>query len=242
LAAAVRERAVRGSAVVKIMVSGGAMTAGSDLLELQFTVEDVALVVSLAHRAGLPVTAHAHSVPAVEACLAAGVDGIEHCTCLTADGLAAPAHLLEGLARLQTWVCPTLGRVPGSAPSAQALELMARTGFTVEARLRQVGRFAAAGVRLVSGSDAGIHPGKPHGVLPFAVTELVTAGLSARAALASATSLAAHACGVQDRTGMLRAGLDADLLLVDGDPTTRIGDLARVHTVVRGGHEVAVRP
>jgi imidazolonepropionase-like amidohydrolase len=38
-------------------------------------------------------------------------------------------------------------------------------------------------------------------------------------ALASATSKAADACALGDRTGRLRAGLHADLLLVSGDPT-----------------------
>ncbi len=238
LADAVRERVERGVDVVKIMVSGGAMTAGSDLLRLQYSAADVELVVRVAHRAGLPVTAHAHSVAAVQVCLAAGVDGIEHCTCLSRRGLETPADVVAALAQERIWVCPTLGRVPGSEPSPQALEVMARTGYTVAARLEQVGRFAGAGVRLVSGSDAGIHPAKPHGVLPHAVAELVLAGVTPAAALASATSSAARACGVHDRTGRLRAGLDADLLIVDGDPTERIADLTRVRVVVARGREV----
>jgi imidazolonepropionase-like amidohydrolase len=177
-------------------------------------------------------------VAAVQVCLAAGVDGIEHCTCLSPRGLETPADVVAALAQERIWVCPTLGRVPGSEPSPQALEVMARTGYTVAARLEQVGRFAGAGVRLVSGSDAGIHPAKPHGVLPHAVAELVLAGVAPGAALASATSSAARACGVHDRTGRLRAGLDADLLIVDGDPTERIADLTRVRVVVARGREV----
>ncbi|MFC7484045.1 amidohydrolase family protein [Luedemannella flava] len=84
---AVAERQDHGAQVVKIIVSGGAMTAGSDLLRLQFDVAEVRLVVDEAHRRGLPVTAHAHPVSAVEVCLAAGVDAIEHCTCLTGTGI-----------------------------------------------------------------------------------------------------------------------------------------------------------
>jgi imidazolonepropionase-like amidohydrolase len=238
LARAVRERADRGADVVKIMVSGGAMTAGSDLLALQYDAAELALVVRQAHAAGLPVVAHAHPVAAVEACLAAGVDAIEHATCLTGQGLVTPEPLLRELAAAGTWVCPTLGRRPGSEPSAQALEVMARTGYTFEARFAQVGRFAAAGVRLVSGSDAGIHPGKPHGVLPHAVAELVLGGIAPEAALRSATSTAADACGLSGVTGAIRTGLDADLLIVNGDPRAEIGDLARVRRVVRQGREV----
>jgi imidazolonepropionase-like amidohydrolase len=54
-------------------------------------------------------------------------------------------------------------------------------------------------------------------------------------ALASATSVAARCCGLADRTGRLRAGLDADLLVVHGDPLADIGALERVAAVMVGG-------
>ena len=238
LARAVRERVERGVDVVKLIVSGGSMTAGSDLLALQYGGPDVTHVVRAAHAAGLPVTAHAHSVESVRVCLAAGVDGIEHCTCMTARGLERPAELFRALAAAGTWVCPTIGRTPGSRPSPQAEELAARTGYTVAGRLAQVGALAAAGARLVSGSDAGIHPGKPHGVLPYAVAELVSAGVDPVRALASATSGAAAACGLGAVTGRLRPGFAADLLVVAGDPTVDIADLTRVRRVVVRGVEV----
>jgi len=57
------------------------------------------------------------------------------------------------------------------------VEIMARTGMTWEARLAAVGRMHRAGVRLVAGADAGISAGKPHGILPEAVVDLVGAGL-----------------------------------------------------------------
>jgi imidazolonepropionase-like amidohydrolase len=234
----VRERAERGVDVVKLVVSGGSMTAGSDLLALQYGVEDVTHVVRAAHAAGLPVTAHAHSVESVRVCLAGGVDGIEHCTCLTERGLQRPADLFGALAAAGTWVCPTIGRTPGSRPSPQAEELAARTGYTVAGRLAQVGALASAGVRLVSGSDAGIHPGKPHGVLPYAVAELVSTGVDPVRALASATSVAAAACGLREVTGRLRPGLSADLLVVAGDPTVEIDDLTRVRRVLVRGVDV----
>lgn len=237
LIAAVRERVERRVDVVKVMVSGGSMTAGSDLLTLQYGPAQVTEVVRAAHGAGLPVTAHAHSVESVAVCLAADVDGIEHCTCMTASGLQRPEPLFRALAAAGTWVCPTIGRAPGSTPSPQAAELAARTGYTVAARLAQVGRLAGLGARIVSGSDAGIHPGKPHGVLPWALVELVTAGVPPVTALASATSVAAAACGLGAVTGRLRAGLSADLLFVDGDPTERIEDLTRVRRVVLRGRE-----
>jgi imidazolonepropionase-like amidohydrolase len=56
--------------------------------------------------------------------------------------------------------------------------------------------------------------------------------------MASATSLAADACGL-GRKGRLRAGHDADLVIVDGDPLTDIRALAAVSAVYLNGRAVA---
>jgi len=91
------------------------------------------------------------------------------------------------------------------------------------------------GVTLISGTDAGIGPPKPHGVLPRAVADLMASDVPAADALASATAVAARCCGIAARTGRLRVGLDADLLVVHGDPLTDLSALQRVAAVlVRG--------
>jgi imidazolonepropionase-like amidohydrolase len=238
LMALVAQRHERGAQAVKIMVSGGAMTAGSDLLELQFGLDDVRLVVDEAHRRGLPVTAHAHSTPSVEVCVAAGVDGIEHCTCLTARGIQTPPALIDALAARGIQVCPTFGRLPGLPRSAQAIEVMRRTGMTFHARFEQVGTLFTAGVPILAGSDAGIHAAKPHGVLAYSVAELVQAGLPVAAALAAATSAAADVCGLGGSHGWLRPGTAADLLVVDGDLANDVAALTRPRLVVLRGRAI----
>ncbi|PZS26908.1 MAG: hypothetical protein DLM58_19860 [Pseudonocardiales bacterium] len=235
---AVRERAERGADVVKIMASGGAMTPGTDVLACQFSLEELRLVVDEAHRVGLPVTAHAHGLPAVEMSLAAEVDGIEHCSCLTLTGLHTPPRVAARLASAGINVCPTLGRAPGAQLSPQLVAIMERTGLTWEARIAQVAELYQAGVSLISGADAGISPGKPHGVLPVSVADLTDCAVPNDEALASATSRAANACGLSERTGRLKSGLDADLLIVDGDPLRDILALHSVRAVVSRGREV----
>lgn len=236
---AVRERHERGADVVKLMASGGAMTMGTDVLACQFTLEEVRAACDEAHRWGLPITAHAHALVAVEQVVEAGVDGIEHCSCVTDQGVRTPPELAERIAAGGIAVCPTLGRDLSAPPPPQVLAVMARTGLTWQGRLEQVGELHRAGVVLVSGADSGISPGKPHGVMPVAVSDLVEAGVPAPAALASATSVAADACRVGHRTGRLRPGLDADLLLVHGDPMTDVTALRAVALVVSRGAEVA---
>jgi imidazolonepropionase-like amidohydrolase len=236
---AVRERVERGVDVVKVMVSGGFATAGTQVMLCQFTLGELRVLVEEAHAAGLPVTAHAHGLPAVHMAMTVGADGIEHCSFLTDKGVAQSAEDLARLAEAGTIICPTLGMAGVLVPTPNARDLLAKLGLTIEQvmemRKRQVGQMHAAGVRVVSGSDGGIAAAKPHGLLPLSVAFLVEGGVSTTAALASATSLAAAACGLGDRKGRLRAGYDADLLVVDGDPVADIGALARPAAVFAGG-------
>jgi imidazolonepropionase-like amidohydrolase len=216
---AVRERAERGVDIVKIMASGGANTPGTDAARPQFSVEELRAVVEEAHAGGLVVTAHAHPLTAIRDALAAGVDAIEHCTFITATGIEVPDSVVAALAESAIPVCPTLGAAPGVVASPAVLEFKRKAGLTDQARAQTVGRLHRAGVHLVSGSDGGITPGKRHGVLPEAVSALVDGDVSPTDALASATARAAVACGVGDRKGRVAAGFDADLLIVDGDPS-----------------------
>ena len=113
LRGAVQERAKRGADVVKVMTSGGFATAGTQVMLCQFTLEELRVVVGEAHAAGLPVTAHAHGLPAVHMAMAAGVDGIEHCSFLTDKGLSQSDEDLARLAEAGIAVCPTLGLAGG---------------------------------------------------------------------------------------------------------------------------------
>jgi imidazolonepropionase-like amidohydrolase len=232
---AVRERFERGVDVVKIMTSGGAMTPASDITACQFTMDELRAAADEAHRHGLPITAHAHALPAVELCVQAGVDGIEHCSCMTPRGLVTPPELVERIVAAGITVCPTLGRAPGAEPPPQLKAMMERAGMTWEDRLVQVAGFHRAGVQVISGSDAGINPDKPHGVLAMAVADLVEYGVPAAQALASATSAAADGIGLGRRKGRLRAGFDADLLFVAGDPMRDVTALRAVRQVVLHG-------
>jgi imidazolonepropionase-like amidohydrolase len=200
------------------------------------------MLVEESHRAGLPVTAHAHGTPSARQALTAGVDGIEHCTCVTAQGFGqADDALLDALARQRLAVCPTMGvdrrRMP--TPPRPLLALAERLGVTVAEmsaqRLAFVARLYRAGIRLVSGVDSGIQPGKAHGTLAFAVADLCAAGLPVDEALTTATSRAADVCGLRTTTGRLEAGLEADLLVVDGDLSRDIDALHRVSLVMVGG-------
>ncbi len=118
--AAVAQHVERGVDVVKLMATGGMLTPGTDVNATQFTDTDLALAVEEVHRAGLPVTTHAHGLSGQWQALRAGTDGLEHFTCLTPKGIRCPDDLLDSVAEAGVVVCPTLGldmaRLPRSRP------------------------------------------------------------------------------------------------------------------------------
>ena len=242
LEAAISARVDRGVDIIKVMASGGMSTAGTDITGTQFSVEDLQELVDRAHAAGLPVAAHAQSLPSVEAALAAGVDAIEHCCCMTEKGPVVTDDLIARLADRGAVVGGVFGVRPAISLEQAPVNVRAlaeRTGATVEAmvarRREAMNRMYRGGVRFVTGADSGLADWRAHGQLYTSVEQFVTAGADVVTALAASTSVAAKACGVGQRKGRLRPGYDADILVVDGDLTGDVGRLADVRSVMLAG-------
>jgi imidazolonepropionase-like amidohydrolase len=98
------------------------------------------------------------------------------------------------------------------------------------ARIVQLlGKMHQAGVPIVAGTDgAGIE-------LVRELEIYVEAGMTPAEALATATIVPAKLVGQDQNTGSIKVGKVADLVLVEGDPSQRIGDLRQTRTVVLGG-------
>ncbi|MEU5781050.1 amidohydrolase family protein [Micromonospora lupini] len=240
---AVRLQAAAGADLLKVMASGGVFTPGTDTTRPQFTDQELAAAVTQAHDLGLPVTAHAHALSAVEQALGVGVDGIEHCTCVTATGAHVPEELADRLATSGVAVCATLGTDPAVITPPEVVEMAARAGLSEAALRAAAATLHRAGVRLVAGSDAGLGPAKPHGILPETLVEYVASGIPATAALAAATSVGAEVCGLGRSKGRVRPGFDADLLVVHGDPTSDMTVLRRPLAVyVNGANPAGTLP
>lgn len=86
-----------------------------------------------------------------------------------------------------------------------------------------------AGVPIVAGTDGS-------GLEIIHELEIyVGAGFTPAEALAAATIVPARLVGADRRTGSIAVGKAADLLLVDGDPSTHIGDLRHTRVVLMDG-------
>lgn len=95
--------------------------------------------------------------------------------------------------------------------------------------VRMIGKMHKAGVPIIAGTDGSgieiIHELEIYG----------EAGMTPAEALATATIVPARMLKVDGRTGSIKVGKVADMVLVEGDPEKRIGDLRQTRTVVFGG-------
>lgn len=229
--AAVRAHAERGVDVIKIMASGGGLTPGTHPERPQFRPDELRAAVEEAHRHGLPITAHAHGTPAIVEAAAAGVDGMEHVTFATADGVEpAPDTVLATVAERRIVIGMTLPP-PGAALPPGVAALM-------PAILANAMRLHRSGAQVTGGSDAGIAPIKPPDAARSMVGALTRIGMTAAEALRACTSGAAVACGLGDRKGRIAPGYDADILAVDGDPLDDPAALHRIRVVYLRGTSV----
>jgi imidazolonepropionase-like amidohydrolase len=237
VAAAVRDRAERGAAMIKIIATGGSMTAGTDPLSASYPVEVLAAAAREAHRAGLPITAHAHGTAGIRAALEAGLDSVEHATMLGADGgWQFDAALAGEMAAARMRVIPTAaaGRRYERTGGSWTASLPNRaTGSGT--RTRNAGLLLESGVTLVAGTDAGVAH-TDFGEELFAELEAyVRVGMRPAGAIAATTAIAAAHLGLDAVTGTLAGNRAADVLVVDGDPLTDITALRRTRLVLRGG-------
>lgn len=92
-----------------------------------------------------------------------------------------------------------------------------------------LGKMNAAGVPIVAGTDG-------NGIEIVRELEIYReAGMSAGEALYAATLAPAKLVGADKTTGSIEAGKVADLVLVEGDPSTSIGALRQTRVVMMGG-------
>ena len=230
---AVRERHKAGADVVKVMSTGGFMTAGSAPWHAQFASAELQTLVDEARRVEMPVAAHAHGTPGIANAVAAGVTTIEHCSWVAADGIPGEGYdedIVGAIVDKSIRVCVTANARFGS-----------RDPVRREGARRRIVRMHAAGVRFIAGTDSGINNVR-HYEYAGGLLALADCGLTPAEVLAAATTEAAAACGLARSKGAIAPGMDADLIAVDGNPLDDLAVLVPEPWVMKAGRVVTLPP
>jgi imidazolonepropionase-like amidohydrolase len=192
------------------------------------TTEALQSLVAAAHAHGLKTVIHAVTVGAYTVAVDSGADFITHAP---PAGAIRPEDIVKMQARGQV-VIPTItmmeGVLAGRAP--------------VTGLLTNVADLHRAGIEVLAGTDANTQPGSPHSVphgesLHHELELMARAGLCPVDVLRSATVLPARAFGLTDR-GAVEPGLRADLVLIDGDPTTDVTATRKIRDIWCAGHQI----
>ena len=218
IAAATRALIARGADVIKVGASERAGLASTDPRKPELTEDEIRAAVAEAGKAGLFVAAHAHAREGAAAAVKAGVRSIEHGTWIDED-------TLQEMKRRSTYFVPTLavmsplGDPQGNSADDVALQL--RTQSMMEPLRAAVRRARALGITVAASTDGSYADSDDTGRIRVAHEIAMLrndVGYSPLESITCATLNGARVLGIESRTGTVRVGLEADLVVVDGDP------------------------
>ena len=192
-----------------------------------FSAAEMKAADEAAHDAGRSVAVHTSTPEGMRRAIAAGADTIEH-------GYGGTPEIFKAMRDKGMALCPTLAASDavsryrgwnGSEP-APASVAENRKSFALA---------RAAGVTLCVGGDVGVFA---HGENAREMELMAAAGMPAAQVLIAATSVNARILRLDDKVGVVKPGLLADLIAIPGDPTQDLSALRRVNLVIKGGEVV----
>jgi len=250
----VNRQVINGADYIKIFIEDGTIVGFPGLTEISNNT--LLAAVKEAHRLGKMAIAHVTTFEGGQKAISAGVDGLAHLFFdrqttpeLTATIVSSGAFVTPTLVTLSTAFgnsaagLATDKRVSSRLNKKWLNSLSRRMNVYPQGKLEDA--FASvralhnAGVDILAGSDVSepipILGGLAHGAsLHHELQLLVAAGLKPVEALRAATSVPARRFGLTDR-GRIVPGARADLLLIDGDPITKISDTLSILDIWRCG-------
>ena len=188
----------------------------------------VTAITQEAHRLGKPVFAHPTDNRGLGIAVEGGVDILAHTT--PDGGRAWSPDTLRLMLAAHMSVIPTLKLWKEEFLKSSVKDPMHNSFIRVAQQ--QVHDFSAAGGVLLFGTDVGY-------ITDYSTRDefslLAGAGLDFRQILTMLTTAPAKQFGLATRTGQIVTGMDADIVLLDGDPATDILSLDKVvYTLCQG--------
>src|SRR5215218_1570180 len=218
-----------GADLIKVIATGAVLALGTRPGAPELSPEELRAAVEEAAAHGAFVAAHAHGRQGILNAARAGVRSVEHGSLL--DDEAAGVLAERGVYLVADIYNGDYIAEAGGRPGWPA-ETLAKNEATTQAQRDGFTRAVKAGVRIAYGTDSGVYP---HGWNARQLPYMARHGMTAMAAVQSATVVAAELLGWRDRVGALAPGRLADVIAVPGDPLDDLGLLAEVPFVMQGG-------
>lgn len=231
----VRAMASRRVDHIKFLATERAGTPETDPRKRTFSDEEMVALVDEARRLGLPVSAHAHGDEGAKAAVVAGVRSIEHGTWISDATFAA-------MKQRRTFLVPTLsgGRQPPARPQDRDDPRLAEfRRIATPLKNRLVRRAEAEGLPLAAGTD--LRYDAPGFSMADEAIFLQSAGVSRMRALQIMTVGSATCLGIQDRTGVIAPGFEADLVVLNRSPLVDLDALKEDITMIVNDGKIAFR-
>jgi imidazolonepropionase-like amidohydrolase len=224
---AARQQLEHGADWIKVYMTHRSWIGSNGELVSQptLTLEEIQAITDEVHGWGKRVACHAYSGIGLHRAIDGGCDSIEH-------GLDLDDAALNQMAKQGTWYVPTLGvyYVDWAAENTPNGQWDRKRASAHEESFKKA---LKAHLKIAFGTDIGGIPWTEPMAQEFAL--MVKFGMTPMDAIRSATSRAADLLDRQGQLGEIRAGAFADIVAVDGDPLSDIGELERVRFVMKGG-------
>ena len=221
---AVREQIHAGSDLVKIMATGGVMTAGVNPEDAHYSAEEMKAGITEAHRFHKCCASHAQGALGILNAVRGGIDSIEH-------GIFMDDECCREMLERGVWLVPTLAAVKNILAGFDGGD-RSIPDYVIEKSRRVFDRHIAAtkmyykaGGKIAMGTDAGT-PHNRHGENARELEFMCDIGVSTRDSLFFATASAADLMRLGDQ-GRIKEGNSADFVVCDGDPLVDIKKAAR---------------
>ncbi len=234
---AVRRQTREGVDNIKFIASGVEVHPTCYTWMTTISEEELRAGIEEAHRWGRSVAVHAQSYESVKFALRCGADTIEHGTRLDEESI-------DLFKKSRSYLVPTLCTLYSVLQLGEKLGLgqKQRDEMKINEPLwtKSIKDAYDAGVQIAAGGDLGNR--YPHGDNARELEYLVDLGIAPMDALRSATSIAARAIRRSENFGSVIPGLEADVIVVDGDPLADIRvlqELDRINMVFQDGELVA---
>ncbi|MFT8406586.1 MAG: amidohydrolase family protein [Liquorilactobacillus nagelii] len=213
----VRKAFKLGAKNIKVMATGGVMSATDQIDDTELSLEEIKVAVAEAHSKHMTVAAHAEGANGIHNAVVAGVDSIEHGSYVRDKDIASMIE--QGIFLIPTLIAAYT--IPEYGEGKLPQYMLDKAKKFMDTYYERIGVAIKAGVKIAFGTDAGT-PFNGFKDVPFELELMTKVGASNYQALVAAGKSAAELLHIDDEYGTLEAGKYADFLVLDKNPLENV--------------------